>query len=111
MHCILDGAPPHSGTANLIRAPISFDYEQVTVSQTKPIQLTLEKLNLVDLAEVQRPTPNVGYTQKRELVLHRTALALLLNTPSNVADLIQLDPSPPRRKLSLPVHAHTQASS
>lgn len=108
---ILDRAVPCGSTANLIRAPITFNDEQVTVLQAKPIQFPLKQFNLVNVTKVKTTAPNVGHAQEREFILHRAAFGLLLDSPSHVANLVQLDPSPPCRKLSLPVHAHTQASS
>nr|WP_237282551.1 hypothetical protein [Streptomyces fodineus] len=113
VHSVFNGTMPHGSTADLFRTSIPFDHKQIAGPQPKPVELSLEQLDFVHIGKIQQAAPHVGNTQKWELVLNRTAFGLLLDSTADVTDLVQSDPSPPRRKLPLPVHAAAlaQASS
>ncbi len=61
MDAVCNLAPPHCCAANLIRAAIALNDEQVASAKPEPLNFTLKKFDLVYVPEIKRPPAHISY--------------------------------------------------
>ncbi len=98
MDSVRDAAKPRSGSPDLLGASISLDHQEIAPLQTEPLQLPFEQFNPMHIREVQGATSHIRNAEEWIGVIDRLSLLLLLNSPTDIGDLIEGYPSPPRRK-------------
>lgn len=86
MNRIVDLSTPCGGPPNLVRTAVTLNDKKVATLKLVPLQLAIEKLDLVNLIKLQFSTGNVRHAKEREGIIYRSALLLLLDSAAHLGD-------------------------